>query len=85
MAIPDDAPPLREAAANVFEALDAMPLDDGSEIWPYPGAPGEEVASEVAGDSVDVTVDLAPGRYVLAVSMFFESGDVVYGVLVEVQ
>ena len=83
--IPNDAPPLREAGANVFEALDPMLLDDGSEIWPYPGALGEDVAYTVGGGSVDVTVDLMPGRHVLAVSMYFEAGDVVYGVLLEVQ
>jgi hypothetical protein len=85
VAIPDAAPAPREASANVFEAVDAQALDDGSEIWPYPGNPGESVAYEVTADSVDVTVDLAPGRYVLAVGMFFEAGDVVYGVLIEVQ
>lgn len=85
IAIPENAPPLREATATVFEAQNSMPLDDGSDIWPYPGAPGDEVASEVTGESVAATIDLAPGRYVLAVFMSFEAGDVVYGVLVEVQ
>ena len=85
LAIPDDAPPLREASANVFEATNAQTLDDGSEIWPYPGSPGEPLAPEIARDTVEVTVDLEPGQYVLAVSMFFEAGDVTYGVLLEVE
>ena len=83
--IPEDAPALREAGANVFEATEPQRLDDGSEIWPYPGAPGAEVASEVAGDTVEVVIDLEPGRYVLSVGMYFEAGDVIYGVLVDVQ
>ncbi len=76
---------LKEAVSNAFAAENAMVLDDGSEIWPYPGSPGAEVTSEVAGDAIEVTIDLAPGQYVLAVSMYFESGDSVYGVLLEVQ
>jgi hypothetical protein len=85
VAVPPGAPALREAAANSFAAVTPQPLDDGSEIWPYPGAPGDDLAHTVAGDNVEVTVDLPPGRYVLAVSMFFETGDVVYGVLLEVR
>ena len=85
VAIPEGVPALREAGANVFEAVGALPLDDGSEIWPYPGATGAEVDYEVTNESVDVVIDLPPGRYVLSVFMSFESGDVVYGVLVEVQ
>jgi hypothetical protein len=85
VAIPDDAPALKSASAAVFEAVNPQPLDDGSEIWPYPGAPGDEVASETTDDAVEVTVDLAPGRYVLSVFMAFEAGDVMYGVLLEVE
>lgn len=84
-AVPAGAPPLRDAAANTFEARDAQQLDDGSEIWPYPGNPGESQEYAVAGDEVEVMVDLAPGTYVLVVSMYFEAGDAVYGVLLEVQ
>ena len=51
-------------------------LDDGSEIWPYPGAPGEDVASEVTDDSLDVVIDLEPGQYVLSAFLAFEAGDV---------
>jgi hypothetical protein len=69
----------------VFPAIDATTLDDGSEIWPYPGALGEDLAHEVNGQDVEVVMNLEPGTYVLSVSMFFEMGDVVYGVLVEVQ
>ena len=83
IAIPDDAPPLREASANVFVAANAQTLDDGSEIWPYPGSPGEPLAHEIAGETVEVTVNLEPGQYVLAASMFFEAGDVTYGVLLD--
>jgi hypothetical protein len=85
VAIPTEAPPFREASASVFEALNAMPLDGGGQIWPYPATGGEEVAYTITEDSVHVTVDFEPGRYVLAVGMFFEPGDVVYGVLLEVQ
>jgi len=85
VAVPAAGAALREARAHVFEAGDATILDDGSEIWPYPGAFGEDLAHEVNGQDVEVVMDLEPGTYVLAVSMFFEMGDVVYGVLVEVQ
>lgn len=85
IAVPSDAPALREAGATVFEATQAQPLDDGSEIWPYPGNPGEDIEVEVVGDTVEVTADLAPGRYVLSLGMYFETGDVIYGVLLEVQ
>ena len=85
VAIPGGAPPLREASANAFEALTSMPLDGGGEIWPYPGAPGDDLDYAVTQDGVEVTVDLPPGRYVLAVGMFFESGDAIYGVLLDVQ
>jgi hypothetical protein len=85
VAVPAGAPALREAVANTFTAGAPQILDDGSEIWPYPGSPGDQQAHSIAGDNVEVTVDLPPGRYVLAVGMFFESGDAVYGVLLEVQ
>jgi hypothetical protein len=85
VAVPSAAPPLREAAAHVFPAIDARTLDDGSEIWAYPGALGEDLAHEVNGQDVEVVMNLEPGTYVLSMSMFFEMGDVVYGALVEVQ
>jgi hypothetical protein len=85
VAIPSAAPPFREASVNAFEAVNAMPLDGGGEIWPYPGTPGHELAFAVTNDGIEVTLDLQSGRYVLAVSMFFEPGDVVFGVLLEVQ
>jgi hypothetical protein len=84
-AIPQGAPPLREAAANTFPAANAQKLDDGSEIWPYPGTTGEPQEYAISGNEIDVMLDLPPGRYVLAVSMYFESGDAVYGVLLDVQ
>lgn len=92
IAVPPGIPTLREAAANTWQAVGAQQLDDGSTIWPYPGSPGEPIAHGIAGNAVTVTVDLAPGTYVLAVSLYFEpvgtffnGGDVVYGVLLEVE
>jgi hypothetical protein len=85
VAIPQDGPALNGASAAVFAAVDPQPLDDGSEIWPYPGAPGEEVVSEATSGAVEVVVDLEPGQYVLSVFMTFEGGDVVYGVLLDVE
>jgi hypothetical protein len=85
IAVPAAAPPLREAAANTFAAVDAQKLDDGSEIWPYPGTTGDTQEYAISGNEIDVMLDLPPGRYVLAVSMYFEAGDAVYGVLLEVQ
>jgi hypothetical protein len=84
-AVPPAAPPLREAGANTFAAVDPQKLDDGSEIWPYPGSPGDAQEYAISGDSVDVMVDLPPGQYVLAVNMYFEAGDAIYGVLLDVQ
>jgi hypothetical protein len=83
--VPDGVPPLREVGVAVFDAVNAQILDDGSEIWPYPGSPGEPVPFEMGPNGVEVPVELPPGTYVLAVNMYFERGDVVYGVLLDVR
>lgn len=85
VAIPSNAPPLREATATIFEAVDPNTLDDGSTIWLYPGAPGDPIETNTRADVVEVRLNnIDSGSYVLAVSMFFETGDVVYGFLLEV-
>jgi hypothetical protein len=85
VAVPSGAPPLREAFAGAFPAQNPMDLGGGEQIWSHGGPPETTLGHAVSGQTIEVEVDLEPGTYVLSVGMFFEAGDVVYGVLLDVR
>ncbi len=77
----------REVSAHASPlAADATPTSEGRDdvFWESLGE-GEELPLETLGRELSLTTtNLAPGRYVVAISVFFErGGDAQYGVLLE--
>jgi hypothetical protein len=86
IAVPQGTPPLREVHASAYEAGTPALVDNGDEIWSHPPTDSTDLAASTPNPtSIDVEVDLAPGKYVLTIFMAFEPGDVVYGVILEVR
>ena len=83
--IPAGTPPLREVTVLAFPAANPQQLNDGSTAWQPDFDNSVSLLSERDEDEVRVDLVLEPGTYVLTVGMFFEAGDVQYGVLLEVQ
>jgi hypothetical protein len=85
VAIPQGAPPLREVHASAFAASSPTVSGGGEDVWSQPPTGGTDLSTATDATSVEVQVDLAPGKYVLSVGMFFERGDVAYGVVLNVR
>ena len=63
----------------------AFPIRDGDTAW-FPDY-DNSVNLPFSSDHTEVRLDanLEPGMYILVVGMFFEAGDVQYGVVLEVE
>jgi hypothetical protein len=85
VAIPAEITDVKDAGANIFGADRPITLPDGSQVWSNSGDEMPTMPYRLAGDAVEVTIDAEPGRYVLVVGLYFDGGDVQYGVLVEVR
>jgi hypothetical protein len=83
--IPDDAPPLNEMSVIAFPAVEPQELDNGETAWRPDYDNGVTLTPETAGSEVSIVADLEPGTYVLSVGMFFNPGDVQYGVVLVVR
>jgi hypothetical protein len=84
LAIPPAITDVRETGTNIFEANAPITLPNGNQAWPNSGEPMPTLPYQVANDEVEVRIDAAPGRYVLVVGLFFDGGDVQYGVQLKV-
>ncbi len=84
-AVPEAIPARTNTGILLFEATQPLELSDGSRVWANPGNEELTVPFQATGEGVDVTMDVAPGQYVLVVALNFEGGDVTYGVLLDVQ
>jgi hypothetical protein len=84
VAVPSGAPALNSVSVFAFPAADPQPLDNGETAW-RPDFDGVMLTSELDEDVIRVGGTLEAGTYVLSVGMFFASGDVQYGVVLEVQ
>ena len=60
-------------------------VEEGKTPWQPDFDAFTSLKSERDGDEIRIAVGLAPGTYVVMVGMFFETGDVQYGVVLEVQ
>ena len=85
VAIPNGTPPLREVSVIALPAIEPQPLDNGETAWRPVFENSVTLPFERDGDEVRIDASLDPGTYVLTVSMFFEAGDVQYGVVLEVR
>jgi hypothetical protein len=84
VAVPQGAQALRDVNAFAFRASTPTDLDSGAKVWPL-GADSRELSTARDGRKVEVDVDLPPGAWILTVGMFFEQGDISYGVVLEVR
>lgn len=84
VAIPDGTPPLREVSVIAFPAAEPQELEDGDTAWRPDYETGVTLVSERDEQELRIASTLEPGTYVLTVGMFFEPGDVQYGVVLEV-
>ena len=84
VAVPQGAPALRDVNAFAFRASTPTDLDSGAKAWPL-GADSRDLSTGRDGTKVEVDVDLPPGTWILSVGMFFEQGDISYGVVLEVR
>jgi hypothetical protein len=84
VAVPQDTPALRDVNAFAFRASTPTDLDSGAKAWPL-GADSRDLSTGRDGSKVEVDVDLPPGAWILSVGMFFEQGDISYGVVLEVR
>ncbi|HEU0072818.1 MAG TPA: hypothetical protein VFS30_02315 [Dehalococcoidia bacterium] len=83
--IPDGTPRLREVSVIAFPAAEPQQLDNGETAWRADYDNGVTLRWERDEDAVRIDGTLEPGTYVLTVGMFFEPGDVQYGVVLEVE
>jgi hypothetical protein len=83
--VPDGTPSLREVSVIAFPAAEPQQLDNGETAWRPDYDNGVTLRSERDEDAVRIDGVLEPGTYVLTVGMFFDAGDVQYGVVLEVQ
>jgi hypothetical protein len=83
--IPSGTPPLREVSVIAFRAAEPQELDNGETAWRPDYDNGETLASERDEEEIRIEGTLEPGMWVLTVGMFFEPGDVQYGVVLEVR
>lgn len=83
--VPAGTPPLREVSVIAFPAAEKQILDNGDTAWRPDFDKGVTLVSERDEDAVRIDGMLEPGTYVLTVGMFFEPGDVQYGVVLEVE
>ena len=84
VAIPQGVPPLKQVNASAMVAGSPAASSNGEDIWSYPPTGGTALSAAIDAKSVDVRVDLTSGKYVLAVGMYFDSGDISYGVVLNV-
>ena len=85
IAVPDGAPPLNEVSVQAFPAANPEEFDNGETAWQPDFNFDGTLTSKRDRDEVRVEATLEPGTWVLVVGMFFESGDVQYGVVLEVE
>jgi hypothetical protein len=85
VALPQGTPALTEVHASAFEATTPAITNPGEEVWSHPPTGGTELGTARDSTSIEVEVNLAPGKYVLTVGMYFERGDISYGVVLDVR
>jgi hypothetical protein len=83
--IPDGTPPLQQVSVIAFPAAESQDLEDGETAWRPDFDNGATLTPVIDGDRVHIAAALEPGEYVLTVGMFFDPGDVQYGVVLDVQ
>jgi hypothetical protein len=83
--IPGGTPRLREVSVIAFPAAEPQQLDSGETAWRPDYDNRVSLRSERDEEAVRIDGTLPPGTYVLTVGMFFEPGDVQYGVVLEVE
>jgi hypothetical protein len=84
VAVPQGTPPLREISATAFQAGTPVNGDNGEQIWPF-NSDTRDLSTGRDGTKVEVDVDLPPGTWILTVGMYFERGDIAYGVVLNVR
>jgi hypothetical protein len=85
VAFPDGAPALNSVSVSAYMAGQSTDLGGGQTAWAPPLEESETLAYASEGSDLKIDASLDPGTYVLMVGMFFESGDVQYAVVLEVQ
>jgi hypothetical protein len=85
VAVPEDARALNEVSVEAFPAANPQVLDNGGTAWQPDFDHDGTVAADWDEEEIRIAVPLDPGTYVLVVGMFFEAGDVQYGVVLEVE
>ena len=85
VAVPEDSPTLNEVSVEAFLAANPQEFDNGDTVWQPDFSFDGTQSSEWDQDEVRIPLSLEPGTYVLVVGMFFEAGDVQYGVVLEVE
>jgi len=77
-------PALRTVNATAFPAGEPIAQSDGESVWQPDFNSSVMLNSAHDGEEVRIDGVLEPGTYVLTVGMFFDTGDVLYGVVIEV-
>ena len=85
VAVPAGTPPLREVNVTAFPAGVSQDLGNGETAWQPDYDKSIELIPVRIGQGIEFAADLPPGSYVVSVGMFFEPGDVQYGVVLEVK
>ena len=85
VAVPAGTPPLREVNVTAFPAGASQDFGKGETAWQPDYDRSTDLISTRTGQTIEFTADLPPGSYVVSVGMFFEPGDVQYGVVLEVK
>jgi hypothetical protein len=85
VAVPDGVPVLNEVSVEAFPAANPQEFDNGDTAWRPDFNFDGTMAYELDQDGVRIPVSLEPGTYVLVVGMYFQSGDVQYGVVLHVE
>ena len=85
VAVPDGTPPLNEVTVQAFPAGTSEEFDNGETAWMLDYSFDGTMQYERDDEEVRIVVTQEPGMYILVVGMFFDPGDVQYGVVLEVE
>ena len=83
--VPSSAPALNEVSAEAFPATNPQEVEGGETAWQPDFSHDGTLEPERDRDQILIVPELEPGTYVLVVGMYFETGDVQYGVVLEVE
>jgi hypothetical protein len=85
VAIPSGTTSLKDVNVTAFPAGASQDLGNGETAWQPLFDRSSELPSTRSAGAIEFAADLAAGSYVLSVGMFFDRGDVQYGVVLEVR